>query len=93
MWSRVFFEPSLQPMSHSPHSRQVNRVRPWMLPYSGSGMTCFGSGSPPGGAKVTASGGANASAPMRSAASRSARALVRSGYGDGVGVSIASTAS
>ena len=29
-------------MSHSPHSRQVSRVAPWMLPYAGSSIICFG---------------------------------------------------
>ena len=80
MWSRVFLAPSLQPMSHSPQSRQVRRVVLCRFPYSGGGMICFMAGAPCGVAeKEMASGGWITSSPSASAASRSALVFGRSG--------------
>ena len=61
--------PSLQPMSHSPQSRQVVRGRPCTLPNAGVGIGAPGTGGscgPP--AKVTASGGSCQSRPSRAGA-------------------------
>ena len=90
----MFFAPSLQPMSHSPQSRQVDRGSPCTLPYAGVGIGVPGTGASCGRpAKVTASGGSCQSRPSRAALSRMAVVLAVAGYGYGVAPSICSTRS
>ena len=72
----------LQPMSHSPHRRQVVRCRPCRLPYGGSTIGSPGPGAAPGaGAKLTASGGNCQGRPSSAAASCMARVLRVAAYG------------
>ena len=70
----MFLLPKLQPITHSPHSRQVERGRPCR---SGaavvSGTPGAGGASPS--AKDTASAGRAQSSPSRAAASRMASVL------------------